>query len=590
MSLRTLDLASRALIAVGVLVAAARAQSGFQSVLPPETLVFIGLDDAGDYRAALRASPLGQLWNDPACAELRQMVTEQVGLLGDEAEMALGVDVMRLPDMLEGPVAVSLLDLQLVPGSHDPALTVCIMADVGPNAAECRGLLDGLAEHVLSSQTGIVRTTESIGEAEFVGFSDGHVDEHSGSRLRYGLAGQVAVVLVEVGGLRTDHLPAIVSGLKSPPSRALAGHAAFAQSLAGATGPNLRVWADIGRIIQNVHPAPRAATGADAPPVDPEEKLVAALGLRDVGVLSMRAHCGPQGSYGALKLDWPGNGQIPRTLRNFFQPGDFPRLRYAPASARGVDAMRIDLAGLFDAVIKIIIESGESPAEVTRGLQEVEQFLGFNPRDDLLEQFDGEFVFVTGEINEESAQPGFAEVLSVAMIAGLREAPQFRTFVEDLIHRRGLHVTQQTEEYEGVTIYCQDLFLVPIPICYAIIDDVLVVSGSPAMVRQIVHQRNTPDAPMLIELPAYRQAVASLRPGYGLLGYSDAAADAKSVLRMLRDLPKMMQNEEFDTDVLDWLRDLPLPADEVVDRYFHGGTATALTVDQSGIFLESAGP
>ena len=132
--------------------------------------------------------------------------------------------------------------------------------------------------------------------------------------------------------------------------------------------------------------------------------------------------------------------------------------------------------------------------------------------------------------------------------------------------------------------------MVPIPICYSIVDDMLVVSGSPAMVRQVVHQRNTPDAPTLIELPAYREAVASLRPGYGLLGYSDAAADAKSVLRVLRELPKMMQNEEFDTDVLDWLRELPLPADAVVDRYFHGGTATALTVDQSGIFLESAGP
>ena len=99
MSHRTLDLAARALVAIGAPLGAARAQSGFQVVLPPETLVFIGLDDAGDYREALRASPLGQLWSDPACAELRQLVTEQIGLLGDESKMALGVD----GDCLLGP-------------------------------------------------------------------------------------------------------------------------------------------------------------------------------------------------------------------------------------------------------------------------------------------------------------------------------------------------------------------------------------------------------------------------------------------------------------------------------------------------------
>ena len=589
MTHRSLDLVSRALFSFGALLAAARAQTGFQQVLPPETLVFVGLDDAGDYRASLAASPLGQLWDDPACADLRQLVTEQLGLLSDESEMALGVDVLRLPALLEGPVAVALIDLRLVPGAHDPAAAFCVLADVGPNGAECRKVLDGLAEHVLSSQTGIVRSTERLGDTEFASFSDTHVDEQSGSRVRYGLAGSVAIVLVETGGITSDHLPEIVNGLKAPPSRSLAVQPAFSASLAGASGQNLRVFADIGRIIESFHPAPRPDS-AGSLVLDREEKTLVLLGVRDLGVLSLRAHCSPQGSYGALKLDWPGNGQIPRMLRNFFQPGDFPRLRYAPANARGVDALRVDLAGLFDAVLKTINESGASPADVTKGLQEVEEFLGFNPRDDLLELFDGEFVFVTGQIVEDHSMPGLADALSVAMIAGLRDAPQFATFIEDLVHRRGLHVTQETEEYEGVTIYCQNLYPLPMPICYAILDDMLVLSGSPAMVRQIVHQRNTPDAPTLVELPAYRQAVAALRPGYGLIGYSDAASDVKSLLRVLRDLPDMMHDDDIDPHILGWMKALPLPPDEVVDRYFRGGTATAMTFDQSGLFFESAGP
>src|SRR5678815_454466 len=208
---------------------------------------------------------------------------------------------------------------------------------------------------------------------------------------------------------------------------------------------------------------------------------------------AMGGHCSPQGSYAAAHLEWRGDGWIPSILRNFFQPGTFSRLRYAPASAVGVNALRIDLAGLFDEIVKAFMESGDcTPAEVVRGLHDAEEFLGFDPRDDLLELFDGEFVLVSGQVGQSEALPALAEALSVAVIAGLRDPEQFSTFLEELVHRRGLHATQRTEEYEGVTIHRQTIFMVPVPICYAVVDDMLVVSGAPSMVQQIIHQKHTP--------------------------------------------------------------------------------------------------
>ncbi|HZM00370.1 MAG TPA: hypothetical protein VFD43_08975, partial [Planctomycetota bacterium] len=551
------------------------------------------VDDASAYGDALAASPAGKLWDDPACAELRQMVAEQIDALGKQAEQALGVDVLRFPELVEGPVAIALLDLQAEPGSHDDfALSVCLLADVGPNVAECRELLDRLSEHLLDLDEGILRSTETVEGAEVATYTDSRVDEQSGSRVRYTLKGPVAVVLVEVGGLRRDDLPGILAGLGAAPAASLANEPAFAESLAGAPGENLRLWADLGRIIERALPSPAGDAGAVAAGIDAEEeRQITALGLRDLGVLSMRSQCGPQGSYGALRLEWPGNGWIPRMMRNFFQPGDFPRLRYVPAAAHGVNAFRVDLAGLFDQVIKLLIESGEhSPAEVVRGLQEAEEFLGFNPRDDLLEAFDGEFVLVSGQVDESEALPALHEALNVAMIAGLRDAAEFDAFLADLIHRRGLRVAHRTEVFEGATIHYQSLFPLPVPICYAIVDDTLVLSGAPGLVRQIVHQRRAPEAPGLAELPAYREAVAALRPGYGLLGYSDAASDMKSLLRFLKQAPEMFSGEEDETGMLAWLAHVPLPDEAVVDKYFQGGTATALTVDQAGLSLESVGP
>ncbi|HVQ26445.1 MAG TPA: hypothetical protein VMV01_14765, partial [Planctomycetota bacterium] len=273
-------------------------------------------------------------------------------------------------------------------------------------------------------------------------------------------------------------------------------------------------------------------------------------------------------------------------------------LRYAPASALGVNALHIDLAGLFDDIVKAAIESGDcSPADVVSGLHEAEEFLGFNPRDDLLELLDGEFVLVSGAVDKTEALPALAEALNVAVIVGLRDPAQFESFLDELTHRFGLRATQHTEEYEGVTIQSQKIFMVPVPICYAVMDDMLVLSGAPSMVKEIIHQRNTPAAPKLVELPAYRDAVAVLRPGYGLLGYSDAAANMKSLLRFLDNAPQMFGHGRLmdhgpmlDAAILDWLDQLPLPDESVVDKYFHGGTATALTVDESGITLESAGP
>jgi hypothetical protein len=627
MTTRPLAVGLRALLVVGATMAATSGQSGFQRVLPPDTLVFIGVDDVRAYGASWLASPAGQMWRDPACAELRQVISEQIGVLGDEAEMALGVDVLKLPSLVQGPVAIALLDLAVEPGAEDtPTIAVCALADVGEHGDECRSLLDALAGRVLASQTGIVRSTTKVEQTDVTCFADARVDALSGSRLRYAVTGSVAVVLVEVGGLKSDRLPAILSGLKSPPKRSLAAEPTFAASLAGGPRESVRVWADVGRIVARVHPPiplpPKVLALADVPTgaagaagvaevLTPEqaeqaaaaaeaaedERQLVALGLRDLGVLAMGGHCSAQGSYAAAHLEWRGDGWIPSILRNFFQPGTFSRLRYAPASAVGVNALRIDLAGLFDEVVKAFMESGDcTPAEVVRGLHDAEEFLGFNPRDDLLELFDGEFVLVSGQVGQSEALPALAEALNVAVIAGLRDPEQFSSFLEELVHRRGLHATQRTEEYEGVTIHRQTIFMVPVPICYAVVDDMLVISGAPSMVQQIIHQKHTPDAPALVQKPAYRDAVAALHPGYGMLGYSDAAADMKSLLRFLDRAPEMFGKAKLgdsqlsQSGILEWLDQLPLPDESVVDKYFHGGTATALTVDESGITLESAGP
>jgi hypothetical protein len=39
-----------------------------------------------------------------------------------------------------------------------------------------------------------------------------------------------------------------------------------------------------------------------------------------------------------------------------------------------------------------------------------------------------------------------------------------------------------------------------------------------------------------------------------------------------------------------WLAELPLPDDALIDDFFTGGTASVCTIDENGVYFESAGP
>jgi hypothetical protein len=75
-----------------------------------------------------------------------------------------------------------------------------------------------------------------------------------------------------------------------------------------------------------------------------------------------------------------------------------------------------------------------------------------------------------------------------------------------------------------------------------------------------------------------------------MIGFSDTASDMKSLLRTLANLDELVdENTDLDSP-LRWLARLPLPDESLVDDYFTGGTASVCTIDESGVYFESAGP
>src|SRR5262245_65832102 len=85
------------------------AQQPFHHAVPADAVAFLGIDSVRDLKAGYANSPLGQMWEDPAFAPLREELAGRLEALRDEIRSELGVDPIELPGMLSGPLAIAVL-------------------------------------------------------------------------------------------------------------------------------------------------------------------------------------------------------------------------------------------------------------------------------------------------------------------------------------------------------------------------------------------------------------------------------------------------------------------------------------------------
>ena len=562
--------ATLVVVILGLGCARGVAQQGIQRAIPDDALAFVGVDNVTELESGYANSPMGKLWNDPALLPLRTEIAAHIKEWSDEARATLGVDPFELPGMLQGPFAIALL---AVPGVSDATahadataeggdadatasadaedtgdvgtdsevptpLAACLLADVGSRRDDCRALLGTLLQR-LAQDVGLTVSNERIGSDDvsvLAGPCPGQVPPFE---LCETFHGNVFVLAVRLGGHASDDLRRLLDGLDGRARQTLASKPSFAQSLAGdpGGGNTQRVWVDVPAILDRV--LARATAAGDIQP--DEHKLLESLGLKDLGVFSLSAHCTNAASQLALRLDWSGNGWIPRLAQKLCQPGNFKLLRYVPADCRAVDALHADYSGLFDAVVKMLIDGKMlSAQDVVSGLAEAEEKLGFNPRDDLLDLLDGETVVVTSEVEGEDAFPGMsADPQNFTLLLGLKDGAGLRTLVDQLINDSAFRAAIRSTESHGHRIF--NLPLIPsFAINYAILDDVAVISLSSHLVEDIIARHDDHDSRSLATNPAFTDMSNRLRPGYGMLSYQDAAGAMRGFFKTLAALPEKL--------------------------------------------------
>jgi len=391
-----------------------------------------------------------------------------------------------------------------------------------------------------------------------------------------------------------DDVLAGLDGQAAVPS--LASRADFTGSEAAHAG-DLRCWTDVGGLARLLVEREGAGHADDAHKL----YVIRSLGLQDLGALAQSMRWHETGSEWSAGLGWTGNGWIPRLLRLLCRPGDARTLDLVPTSCRSATVAHVDLAGLFDASIGMLLDlQAASPSEVTEVLADVGSTLGFGLRDDLLELFDGEFAFTAVVTEREDAFPGtVSDPQNFGLIAGLEDGAALRELIDAAVEGSGLRAARQRENFDGQVI--DHITLLPqFALHYAILDDVLLASPSSAVLHELLARRLHPGQPGLPSLPGFAQTLAQLPEPHGLLSYADTAAQIEGALNTLKFLPELLVGTRDNLrkegarvdflDGLDWLSALPMPDPAIVRRYLAGPTMTAIAVDDEGVHIRSVGP
>jgi hypothetical protein len=616
-----------------------------ERVLPADTFAWVGVDHLTDFQAAFAASPTERMFADEAFAPLCTEVSRRVGLLRSYAATALGTDPIRLLELFEGPVSLSVS----IPGGAsgaaiddetDMPAMVLLLADVGGHRAEAETVVAELLKRVHQLDERLTLATAHVGGVSFTTLTQWaralppaqieaqvlrgpEVDVHeSGTRggksgaqptqstqeveaarvaegvLSCGFRGSLLIVAF-TWHAGPEPLARVLAGLDGRPAGPVLGDApAFRASLAARAG-GIRGYADIGAfarlmIAREGYGSPDEAAGNEA--------VVRELGLLDLGAASQRFDCGTAGSEWSLGLDWPGEGFIPRMLRMLCQPGGARTLACVPADCRSAAVLHMNPAGMFDATIKLLLDmKWVEPADVVEHLSAAEEKLGCSPRDDILEMLDGEMALVTCATDEEDAFPGTeVDPQNFAAIFGLTDGAAFEATLEQVLRNFGFHAARVRQDYEGVAVSRYTVFH-PFSVSWAVHGDMLVVSPSGALVRAVLRQQLHPELPDLAEVPEFKSAVARLPGQWGMLCYNDTAASMEGGLKALSMLPEIIGNatagmppevrrELNMQDWIYWISDLPVPEPGIAGRYLSGPTLTTLTVDGQGVRLLSVGP
>jgi hypothetical protein len=578
-------------------------------LLPKQTLAFVGTDDARALGAAWADSPTGRLHATPEFKEYSETFRAGLDDALEEALGGAGLDLETLLEWVDGPVGAAVLDFAPPGEGHGATVTVALLVGIAGHEADALDLLQKLEDGAADEDLIASRSTD--GDTDILSLrSEPDADEGTAESeprtTRLAVHAGTLLILLDEGAPRSDWMAWLMDALDGHGGDSLASRADVKATPAGAGGPDLRGWADLGLLLgQAMDSAEAGKEGVELQSQQENRGVLDRLGIGQLGALALRFSVGHDTNHGVVRLDWPAGAPLRDALAQLVSGGSSGSLlALAPEKPLLACGFHAAWEDLFDAVVRCVMVGGRlEAAQVSAGLAEMHEGMGFDLKDDLLARLDGRAACVVADVpaGEALAMPGLEAPLgqrNMLLALGVSDATGLRELLETLLRSSGLHAARQCNELLGFEV-CHVPILPGMALDYALLPDVLLLSASPTLVQDAVRRAATPDLP---DLAARKDVVATLPtlPAHpGFVGYADA------VEWMLMNVGRAKQEPDLDTfsfgpgeGVLGSLLMASLDAAEVfpdvdrafLERFYKSPALSAAAVDAKGFTFEISSP
>jgi hypothetical protein len=536
MKMQLVWLATLSLLAAPAVRAQAGEHRGLLDLLPADTLAFAGTDDAQACAAAWADTATGRLHATPEFAAYAKAYKSGLAGALQDTLPGLGLDVETLETWLKGPCGLAVLHMGMpAAGEDDPAFTFALVCGVTGHDEEVKDLLQKVAD--AAPEKGLLATQTNDGETDIITLRAEPDEDTEGEIASIGVTRMTVhagtlLLTHEMAPSGKDWLARLMDGVDGKGGDTLAGRADLKATPAGAGGPDLRAWIDLAGLQRELGKFATALAGEDEMAKAEIEEVLGAidrLGIDELRSLSWRFTLSHDSTRSVVRLDWPAGSPLRDALSRFVTgSARASLLALAPEKPLFASGMDGSWEDAFDDIVRCVMAGGQLEASaVSAGLAEMREGLGFDLRDDLLARLDGRIAFVMADVPEGEGlalpMPGMEALLgkrNMLLALGLADSAGVRTLLDTVLRGSGLHTGRKCTELQGFEV-CNVPFFPGVAINYAILPDVLLISGSSTLVQDALRRSATPDLPDLAARKDVAAGFAALPPQPGAALYAD---------------------------------------------------------------------
>lgn len=548
-------------------------------LLPQETVLFVSIADAADFKQKFMQTALGQMSQDP---QLKPLVDEMYGVLlqtAAAAQESLGVSLGEILDIPQGELTLALVN----PSVGEPALVILLDTNDSPAVQK---LLDRGVER--ARQSGINPRTQTVEDVSLTVF------DIPGNQARQAAYFQKEGTLAI--GTNLEELKKLIGRWNGAEGETLADNKQYGAVMLRSQGsadevPQLTWFVDpialVRSIGRNISNAQFAIAILPALGLDGLQCLGGSLTLATEQFdMIVRAHA---------MIDSPRSGVMEMIALG---GGDMTPEKWVPADAATYSTLYWNAEQTYDK-LSSLYDSFQTPGAFDAIVQSnVNDRIGVNLEKDILSALEGRITSVSFVQRPITAD-------SQATLFGLRlkDSDAFEMTLDKLVAKFPQAVTSQA--YGGVNYHlvtlpqnqqqAQPLGAAPPEWCFAIVEDYLLVANRPAVLERAIIATGGTDSLAeslefkLIVSRTERQSGGSKpamlsfqRPAEGFRFFYGLATSEENRAR----LREQAAEGGIVNSVNQALERNPLPPFEVLEQYLAPGGAI-LVDDETGLHYTS---